>query len=69
MRCAQVLLANYTSTETLQHHHKTMQDLYILRLMVSNDTMLDMTVAIIIVDVDLPQTARMHDRSRDRERE
>jgi len=31
-----------------------MQDLYTLRLMVSNDTRLDMTVAIIIVTVDLP---------------
>ena len=51
---AQVLLAHDTSAETLQHHHKAMQDLYILRLMVSNDTMLDMTVAIIIVTVDLP---------------
>ena len=66
--CAQVLLAHDTSTETLQHHHKTMQDLYILRLMVSNDTMLDMTVAIIIVTVDLPR-CMLHDRSRDRERE
>ena len=52
--CAQVLLAHDTSAETLQHRHKTMQDLYILRLMVSNDTRLDMTVAIIIVNVDLP---------------
>ena len=50
----QVLLAHDTSTETLQHHHKIMQDLYTLRLMASNDTRLDMTVAIIIVTVDLP---------------
>ena len=52
--CAHVLLAHDTSAETLQHLHKTMQDLYILRLMVSNDTRLDMTVAIIIVTIDLP---------------
>ena len=52
--CAQVLPAHDTSAETLQHRHKKMQDLYILRLMVSNDTKLDMTVAIIIVAVDLP---------------
>ena len=51
--CAQVLLAHDTSAETLQHQHKTMKDLYILRLMVSNDTRLNMTVAIIIVAVDL----------------
>ena len=51
--CAQILLAHDTSRE--QHRHKTMQDLYILRLMVSNDTKLDMTVAIIIVTVDLPR--------------
>ena len=44
-----------------------MKDLYILRLMVSNDTRLNMTVAIIIVAVDLPGC--MIDRSRDRERE
>ena len=53
--CAQVLLAHDTSAETLQHQQKTMKDLYILRLMVSNDTRLNMTVAIIIVAVDLPR--------------
>ena len=62
----QVLLAHDTSTETLQNHHKTMQDLYILRLMVSNDTMLDMTVAIIIVTVDLPGCIGSIARSRAR---
>ena len=66
---AQVLLAHDTSAETLQHHHKAMQDLYILRLMVSNDTRLDMTVAIIIVTIELPGCMHAYDRSRDRERE
>ena len=68
--CAQHLLAHDTCAETLQHRHKTMQDLYILRLMVSNDTTLDMTVAIIIVtrSVNLPGCMHRSDRSRDQER-